>query len=419
MIKQGKLTEKILAQLATLSREIEYNGLIGYQNIHKQSENFIAKLLNVIYGYRLENFGDKPNFSGLDIGDEAAGIAYQVSADKTSEKVNETLLTCIADEHYKTFKSINFFMLLGKQGKYTIKVDTSPYFPFDDKINIIDFNDLVRKIQHLDTAHLEKISKLLDTELLSYLSTLKPEEHSAPENPHLIDIATSRTRTGLNFYSHFRYEINILDETISVAQLHKRLSSYLDNQRKKEFIPIFNAALQVKVNSREYTFKYGPKSDGPVNSGFEMGLKLTPGKICYEFAYFYSQELMITNLRREFDCIILLINFLGDPHPHKNVHLAANLNITTNGKLAFQNMSSNFLARGGMDNYVLDPAEVSYSVILNSDVNSNLFKLMELIIEGFVAEMGYGNNQVFLEFNEKQQKTLLSEIRRNFITIML
>jgi hypothetical protein len=127
MITSGQYIERINEKIAVLSHEISRSGKLGLLNIHKQCENLIKRVLNTAFDYHLEDLNDgKNNFPGLDIGDKAIGLAFQVSSDKTSAKVNDMLGQVIKREYYKIFKDIKLFVLGDKQSSYTVSIATLP-----------------------------------------------------------------------------------------------------------------------------------------------------------------------------------------------------------------------------------------------------------------------------------------------------
>jgi hypothetical protein len=58
----------------------------GYTDINKYAEDTIRDLLNAIYGYKLKNlnWGLKPNFPVIDLGDDGFQMCFQVTS-KTEE----------------------------------------------------------------------------------------------------------------------------------------------------------------------------------------------------------------------------------------------------------------------------------------------------------------------------------------------
>src|SRR4051794_28316204 len=100
MITTGKYFEGIVEMLNNFKSEVQTFSALGLSNINKHSENFLERILNVVYNYELENLNKgKSNYPGLDLGDTSEGIAYQITATKKSEKIDDTLTTCLNYKH--------------------------------------------------------------------------------------------------------------------------------------------------------------------------------------------------------------------------------------------------------------------------------------------------------------------------------
>ena len=115
MYTHGYLIGKIVDDLAKLKMQINlYNGANLY-NINKYSEDFICRLLNLIYSYDLKNLNsERSNEPGIDLGCSTNKIAFQVTSTKTSKKVNDTLRK-ITEEQKATYNDIKLIVLGEKQ----------------------------------------------------------------------------------------------------------------------------------------------------------------------------------------------------------------------------------------------------------------------------------------------------------------
>lgn len=80
---------KVITYLSAIKTNVEMSNLIGYYDIDRELENIIAKLLNLIYGYKFINANvENKNFLAVDIVDDKNRTAVQVTADNSYEKIN-------------------------------------------------------------------------------------------------------------------------------------------------------------------------------------------------------------------------------------------------------------------------------------------------------------------------------------------
>lgn len=158
--------DQIIRELAIAQIEITYQCRLGiYDDIHYWEE--IAKgLLNRCYGFHLTNLNEeKKNFPGIDLGDRELGIGVQVTAEKGSSKINDTIQTMTGKKVYEEFPHLKFFILGRKQNKYTVTQNGQPFLNFDAEKDILDFGDIMEKCQTLELEDLKQAAEFLTGEI--------------------------------------------------------------------------------------------------------------------------------------------------------------------------------------------------------------------------------------------------------------
>lgn len=173
---RGLLIGEIIDNLSNLNNQITLRCSLGFTDLNKVSEDFFAKLLNKIYSYNLVNLNaTRSNEPGLDIGDESNSVAYQVTSQADSSKINNTLVK-ITIEQQEKFKLIKILIIGEKQGSYTaIKTDLIEKFQHTKSgksepenfidFNIVDIKDLLRDIVTLDFKLIHTIYKFIKEEI--------------------------------------------------------------------------------------------------------------------------------------------------------------------------------------------------------------------------------------------------------------
>ena len=125
-------------------------------------EEFYRELLNRAFGYELKNMNRvKGNYPGIDLADEDAGVAVQVTTTETAEKVKKTLKQFLDDEKglYRQYPRLIVAVAgdsKGKSGRY----DTRG-FDFQPGRDIWDIARLVRELYSLPQEKLEEIEAFL------------------------------------------------------------------------------------------------------------------------------------------------------------------------------------------------------------------------------------------------------------------
>lgn len=144
----------------------DYIGTQSKLNLNDASvcaENFIARLLNIAYGYKLENINlIKQNASVIDLYDKENKISVQVTSSSNLAKSKSCFENFLKYKLYEKYNELYIYILTTKQKSYKIESYIKGNYSFNPKINIIDKTDLLRKFQGLDP--------LLQKEFLSILN---------------------------------------------------------------------------------------------------------------------------------------------------------------------------------------------------------------------------------------------------------
>lgn len=165
MLVQEELQKKICDFLGILRYSVEYRGAIGLLDQNFIAQSFIAKFINIIYGYDLINLDrDGHKYPAIDLGDSYRKIAFQVTATKTPTKIEETIEIFIRHKQYENFRHLKFLILGKKQKKYSQVFNTYNLFEFNPETDILDLKDIVRKLPSLSLEKLQRLSYLIDSE---------------------------------------------------------------------------------------------------------------------------------------------------------------------------------------------------------------------------------------------------------------
>ena len=96
--------EQLSSMFAFLHTYLKYSGKLNMLDENKAMEDIMCEVLNRVYGWHLVNLNTKEkNYPGIDLGDIQQGLGIQVTADKTSAKIQYTFSKVIAHEVYETY----------------------------------------------------------------------------------------------------------------------------------------------------------------------------------------------------------------------------------------------------------------------------------------------------------------------------
>jgi hypothetical protein len=165
MITRGYFIGQIIDELTAVSRQVESRAGLQLYDLNRYLEDFFKDIFNIVYGYKLINLNEeRSNNPGLDLGDESAKVAFQITSTKTSEKINKTLEK--AAGQIGKFPTIFVLILVEKQGSYT-GLDTTLASPFGFKADehILDIGDVLKRVLSLPIDRLQQLHDLVTKEV--------------------------------------------------------------------------------------------------------------------------------------------------------------------------------------------------------------------------------------------------------------
>ena len=163
MITRGYYIGQIIDELSSITEKVRNRAKLGLTDIHIYLEDFYRDVLNITLGLRLKNLNqERKNSPGLDLGDEVEGIAFQVTGEKSSKKINKTLEK--AKDQADVFKKIKILTLQKKQGSYTIEENLAKPFDFSEE-DIWDVSNVLNQVMYLEIDKLQSLSELISKEL--------------------------------------------------------------------------------------------------------------------------------------------------------------------------------------------------------------------------------------------------------------
>jgi hypothetical protein len=206
MFATGQIIGQIVDNLALLENQLQMRASVGLFDLNKYIESFFKEILNIIYDLKLENLNsERTNNPGLDLGDTGKGIAFQVTSEKTSAKINQTL-GAITEEQKAQYPQILIFIAGKKQMKYQgVDEVLAKQFNFSEK-NILDIRALLKALFDLDTQSLFKLHDVFNKQFLYVKAELEmPDENRSYPTSLLNKIERPSGKLPKEFASFFTY----------------------------------------------------------------------------------------------------------------------------------------------------------------------------------------------------------------------
>jgi uncharacterized protein YggU (UPF0235/DUF167 family) len=165
MITRGYYIGEIIDELSAIAAQVSMRNKLGMTDLSVFAENFFRDLLNKVHAISLVNLNtERSNAPGLDLGDEASGLAIQVTATATAQKVNDTLAS-ILPEHQGKYRRFVVLVIGKKQRTYAVNKDSAKRLRFSKKSDIWDLETIARDVVSLEIMQLQKVHQQVRSEV--------------------------------------------------------------------------------------------------------------------------------------------------------------------------------------------------------------------------------------------------------------
>lgn len=166
-------------KLHILAFRIDTNGKLNMLHLHMHSESFYLHLLNLLYGYKLENLNKSlQNVEAIDLIDHKNKIIIQVSATSTKAKVDSALEKNII----KRFQSYKFmFLSISKDAsKLRDKNFKNPHgVLFSPASDILDVKSILNAVLQKDMTAQKEVYAFIKDELGNEVDVVKLDSNLA------------------------------------------------------------------------------------------------------------------------------------------------------------------------------------------------------------------------------------------------
>ncbi|RMP99833.1 hypothetical protein ALQ13_04060 [Pseudomonas savastanoi pv. glycinea] len=156
-IKREEILKNIISMFTRFSNKVLFENSVGFLDINKSAEPLFMGVLNRVYNLRLKNMNSiQKNYPAIDLGDEGAGICYQVTSSGSNDKFNDTLKKYKEKKLNDKFRELRF-LLIGAN-KITKK---DP----DVRTKVFTLTDLIQDIDDMPDRDLEEFEKYFSSQM--------------------------------------------------------------------------------------------------------------------------------------------------------------------------------------------------------------------------------------------------------------
>lgn len=157
---------KIKTLLNILKGEIKDSGKLNLLDINVHTENFFRDLLNLIYGWQLQNMNQwNQNAAGGDLWYDGGKLVIQVSSTATKDKIQSSI-DKLSAEQFDGYR-FKFLRIDGDVIKLRkVSFNTHDDIVFDPSVDVIDISTLLKDTVHLGIDSIKKVYELCVKEII-------------------------------------------------------------------------------------------------------------------------------------------------------------------------------------------------------------------------------------------------------------
>ena len=162
--------DRVLFLISWWLTAIKSHNAINLYDINKIAEGVALKVLNEIYDLQLENLNyERRNYPGIDLGDKAEKICFQITSSKSIRKIRKNLKTYVRGLH-KIYSNGIRFLILSQDKKPVLNKDMYQEIcpNFEPDKHIVNADDLIKEIHRIYDSDKEKfyrIKEVLEIEI--------------------------------------------------------------------------------------------------------------------------------------------------------------------------------------------------------------------------------------------------------------
>lgn len=242
VLPTAQLFEGIVMRLSVLRYVVKSMSSRGLTDVNRQCERFYCGVLNQIYGYQLQNANDaQMNAAAVDLVDKGNRLCFQLSSTSTRDKVEKTIEKFIKHDLYNQYDRLMFLMLVEKTN-HSKPFDTSGYFSFDEKVDIIDLDDLLGEVEKMPLAKMQTLNEYVLAHLHPVTRALSPDsllaqaetiEALPPKNAHSFATHSGETPGSPSADQLFKRMCKLREKLVELSRRQREFFAFIFENGKE------------------------------------------------------------------------------------------------------------------------------------------------------------------------------------------
>ena len=188
-MRQQELLNELRDLLGQFAYQVEAGSAMQLYDVNKIAEDLILGLMKQLCDFsnlRNLNVEEKKNFPGIDLADDQARVAVQVTSTASLEKIKDTIKTFHSHGLNQKYDRLIIYILTRKQSSYSQAAVDKIYngeLSFSVATDVMDFRDLAGKSVSASPKQLGAAVSTMQAYLRGVGAGLADEDFDPPESP--------------------------------------------------------------------------------------------------------------------------------------------------------------------------------------------------------------------------------------------
>ncbi len=161
-MERQNLINEIIVYFSHLESMVKLSNFNGFSDINNHAEDSFCRVLNKVFGLSLVNLNVlRLSFPSIDLGDEEAGVSFQVTSETGVKKIKETISKFEENHLSAKFNRLRFLILTTKKNDYRSEIVGPTKVSFNKDEDIINLSKLIGEIRALDISKIKEVANIL------------------------------------------------------------------------------------------------------------------------------------------------------------------------------------------------------------------------------------------------------------------
>lgn len=233
MITRGHIIGNAVDSVSEVVEKVKMRNKLNLTDINIHVENYFKRIIETVYQSSFKNVNrSASNTKGIDLILEGGSLGWQITSQRSSRKIRRTIEKSLDNDNVDELK----ILIVGdRQDSYASDVQQEERLDFDVTEDLLDTNDLMKKLIDVDIESLKELNDYLERETFKVKIELEVPDESGSFPTSVEDYIEPEPETQIDTVESFcdyLTETNPIDTDECLETRRESLASFSDKLSK-------------------------------------------------------------------------------------------------------------------------------------------------------------------------------------------